>query len=196
MAKKVYKRKCFSGPLKNQIFKGGRGTGNEKPVYWRDCLKRGTWVVCKFKRRLGEKKGVEFLRRGLIPQCTLWGNWSSLQILEHGTIRAQSKRLTVIALNLSFFFAVCFFLSIHMTCFCNNFSSLFLVFSLVKCSTILEITSEIFGKFSRIYWQLNSFLTEEQNIRQQFNLKRAPTLLSFYKIFSRIFKNSCSGQHL
>ena len=100
------------------------------------------------------------------------------------------------ALNLSFFFAVCFFLSIHMTCFCNNFSSLFLVFSLVKCSTILEITSEIFGKFSRIYWQLNSFLTEEQNIRQQFNLKRAPPLLSFNKIFSRIFKNSCSGQHL
>ena len=136
------------------------------------------------------------MRRGLIPQCTLWGNWSSLQILEHGTIRAQSKRLTVIALNLSFSFAVCFFLSIHMTCFCNNFSSLFLVFSLVKYSTILEITSETFGKFSRIYWQLNSFLTEEQNIRQQFNLKRAPTLLSFYKIFSRIFKNSCSGQHL
>ena len=33
--------------------------------------KTGAWTVCRFKRGLGENKGV-FLRGWLIPECTLW----------------------------------------------------------------------------------------------------------------------------
>ena len=29
-----------------------------------DCLKRGAWIVCRFKRGLGKKEGVVFLRGG------------------------------------------------------------------------------------------------------------------------------------
>ena len=47
--------------IKNQYIRGG-GVGM-------DCLKRGAWAVCRFKRGLGKKEGVMFLR--LIPQCTL-----------------------------------------------------------------------------------------------------------------------------
>ena len=38
-------------------------------------LKRAAWIVCRFKRELGKKEKVMFLRGeegGLRPQCTLW----------------------------------------------------------------------------------------------------------------------------
>ena len=37
-----------------------------------DCLKRGAWIVCRFKGGLARKRGVVFLKggEGLIPQCT------------------------------------------------------------------------------------------------------------------------------
>ena len=38
------------------------------------CLKRGSWTVYRFKvggEGLAKKEGVEFLRRGDIPHCTL-----------------------------------------------------------------------------------------------------------------------------
>ena len=49
---------------------GGMGGGGEKktPIYRGNCLKRGTWTVCRFKRGLGEK-GLG----GVIPRYTLWG---------------------------------------------------------------------------------------------------------------------------
>ena len=37
------------------------------------CLKRGAWIVCRFKKGLGKKEGVMFWGgEGLRPQCTLW----------------------------------------------------------------------------------------------------------------------------
>ena len=54
----------FWGLLKNQLL-GGGFTKNQH-----DCLKKGSWTFCRFKRRVVKKHGVVFLR-GLIPQCTL-----------------------------------------------------------------------------------------------------------------------------
>ena len=56
------------GSIEKSDFLGG---GHEKPIYWGDCLKRGAWKVGRFKMRLSEKEVAVFLRRGVIPQCTL-----------------------------------------------------------------------------------------------------------------------------
>ena len=37
----------FGGSRKNPSFRGG-GV-HEKPIYKGDCLKRGAWIVCRFK---------------------------------------------------------------------------------------------------------------------------------------------------
>ena len=51
----------MEGSLKNPIFRGV----HEKPVYrGGDCLKEGHWTVFRFKRGLGEKEGLVFLRGG------------------------------------------------------------------------------------------------------------------------------------
>ena len=42
-------------------------------VWGRDCLKRGSWRVCRFERWIGKKEGQVFLMGGgLIPKCPLW----------------------------------------------------------------------------------------------------------------------------
>ena len=48
--------------MKNPIFKGVY----EKPIYRGDCLKRGVWTVCRFKRRgLGKKKRGGIFEEGV-----------------------------------------------------------------------------------------------------------------------------------
>ena len=54
-------------------FYSGRGV-HEKPIYGGNCLKKGTWTVCRSKGEggLGEKEGGGFEeRREVISQCTL-----------------------------------------------------------------------------------------------------------------------------
>ena len=46
---------------KSDFYGGGR-VHEKNNIYGGDCLKRRTWTVCRFKRRLGEKKRVVFLR--------------------------------------------------------------------------------------------------------------------------------------
>ena len=56
-----------------------------------DCLKKGAWTVCKFKRGFGKKDRVVFLREGgggLIPQCTLWYN---AYVTQHYTFKNLDK---------------------------------------------------------------------------------------------------------
>ena len=56
------KFECYWSSLENLIFKGGWG-GPRKTIYRGNCLKRGTWTVCRFRGRgLDEKEGVVFLR--------------------------------------------------------------------------------------------------------------------------------------
>ena len=44
----------------------GRG-GYEKQYMWGELPKKGAWTVCRFKRGLGKKRGVMFLKRGWYP---------------------------------------------------------------------------------------------------------------------------------
>ena len=44
----------------------------EEPIYRGDCMKRGTWTVCRFRDSLGKKEEGGCFWEGLIPQCTLW----------------------------------------------------------------------------------------------------------------------------
>ena len=45
---------------------------HEKPIYRRNCLKRGAWTVCRFKTWLGEKRDV--FERGIdTPMHTMSG---------------------------------------------------------------------------------------------------------------------------
>ena len=68
MTKKVYKQKCFSRS-QLRIFRVEGEGGHKKSIYRGNCLKRGgAWTVCRFKRGLGQKEEVVFLRGGLIPQ--------------------------------------------------------------------------------------------------------------------------------
>ena len=52
--------------LVNKKVIGGGGGGGESP-------KKGFWIVCRFKRGLGKRKGYVFEVEGggLRPQCTL-----------------------------------------------------------------------------------------------------------------------------
>ena len=43
----------------------------KKPRKRRDCIKRGAWTTCRFKRGLSRKRGWCFLRLVLIPRCIL-----------------------------------------------------------------------------------------------------------------------------
>ena len=64
----------YGSSLKNPIFRGGRWGGggvHEKTIFWGgrggvNRLKSAAWIVCTFKRGLGEKEkkkeGVMFLR--------------------------------------------------------------------------------------------------------------------------------------
>ena len=45
--------------------------GLQKTIYRGDCLKRGAWTVCRFKRGLGKKEGSGIFFGGLIPQSIL-----------------------------------------------------------------------------------------------------------------------------
>ena len=40
------------------------GVHEKTKIYREDCLKTGTWTVCRFKRRLFEKEGLLFLKEG------------------------------------------------------------------------------------------------------------------------------------
>ena len=74
----------MEGSLKNPIFRGV----HEKPVYrGGDCLKEGRWTVFRFKRGLGEKEGLVFLRGegGLwvnIFYQVLYGNFWKYEMLD------------------------------------------------------------------------------------------------------------------
>ena len=43
----------------------------KKPIYWGDCLRGVAWTVCRFKRGLGKKEGVVFLRGVDTPVYTM-----------------------------------------------------------------------------------------------------------------------------
>ena len=49
--------------MKNPIFRGGV-EGMKKQYIWGELPKKGAWTVCRFKRGLGKKRGVMFLKRG------------------------------------------------------------------------------------------------------------------------------------
>ena len=52
-------------------FLGGGGI-HEKPISMGDCLKRGTWTVCRFKGGgLGKKEGRMFLKGVDTPMQTM-----------------------------------------------------------------------------------------------------------------------------
>ena len=53
---------------KVQFLVGGRKNNKKGGI----VSKRGTWIVCRFKRRLDEKEEDGNFEVEFIPQCTLW----------------------------------------------------------------------------------------------------------------------------
>ena len=44
------------------------------------CLKRGAWIVCRFKKGLGKKEGIMFWRGGGVEIPVQTMSWRSLLI--------------------------------------------------------------------------------------------------------------------